>query len=98
MQKFKLADTAKQDLEDIWDYIAVDNPSAADTFISLLVDRFHLIADEPEIGRNRPDIKKGIRSLPYKRYVVLYRPSKNCVEIVRVLSGYRDIDRIFQEE
>ncbi|MCP4678300.1 MAG: type II toxin-antitoxin system RelE/ParE family toxin [Deltaproteobacteria bacterium] len=38
----------------------------------------------------------AIRSLPVKKYVIYYRLKQSTVEIVRVLSGYRDINRIFQ--
>lgn len=36
----------------------------------------------------------GIRSLTVKRYLIFYRIAKNNIEIVRVLSGYRDVDTL----
>ena len=95
MCRFRLADAALRDLEDIWDYIAEDNTSAADSFVTFLVDKFQLLANEPGIGRERPDIKPGLMSLPVKKYVIFYRVTDNIVEIARVLSGYRDIPTVF---
>ena len=95
MCKFRLADAAQRDLEDIWDYIAEDNPSAADSFIAMLVEKFQLLARESEIGRDRPEIKRGLKSLPVKKYVIFYRTAGSMVEIARVLSGYRDITKLF---
>ncbi len=96
MSTFRLADAARRDLEDIWDYIAEDNPSAADSFIALLVDKFQLLAREPQIGRERPEIRPGLKSLPVKKYVIFYRVAGSMIEIARVLSGYRDIPTVFQ--
>ena len=96
MSIFRLADAARRDLEDIWDYIAEDNPSAADAFIAFLVDKFQLLAGEPEIGRERSEIRSGLRSLPVKKYVIFYRVTGNMIEVARVLSGYRDIPTVFQ--
>ena len=95
MAKFRLADAARRDLEDIWDYIAEDNPSAADSFIAMLIEKCQLLAREPEIGRDRPEIKAGLKSLPVERYVIFYRIIDRMVEIARVLSGYRDITKLF---
>ena len=95
MRKFRLAHAARRDLEDIWDYIAVDNPKAADTYMIQLVDKFHLLTREPEIGRDRPEVRAGLQSLPVKKHVIFYRFIENRIEIIRVLSGYRDISKIF---
>jgi toxin ParE1/3/4 len=94
MGKFRLADAARRDLEDIWHYIASDNPSAAGSFVTLLVEKFQLLAREPNIGRDRAEIHIGLKSLPVKKYVIFYRVADSMVEIARVISGYRDITKI----
>jgi len=40
----------------------------------------------------------GLRSFPFKDYLIFYFPLTNGIEVVRVLYGRRDIERIFQEE
>jgi toxin ParE1/3/4 len=89
MAKFRLADAARRDLEGIWDYIAEDNPSAADSFVAMLIEKCQLLAKEPEIGRDRPEIKAGLKT------VIFYRVTDSIVEIARALSGYRDITQLF---
>jgi toxin ParE1/3/4 len=83
---------ARLDLIDIWTYIAQDNPDAADA----LLDRFEAtmarLAERPLIGRQRPELGDTLRSFPLGNYVIFYIPNNNGVEIVRVLSGYRDVD------
>jgi toxin ParE1/3/4 len=40
----------------------------------------------------------GLRSFPFKDYLIFYVPLANGIEVVRVLRGRRDIKRIFHEE
>jgi toxin ParE1/3/4 len=47
------------DLDGIWDYIARDNPAAADRVLDQLNERFVLLADNPEIGELQPMLADG---------------------------------------
>ncbi len=95
MPKFRLAQTALWDMEDIHDYIATDSPKAADSFTALLVEKFLLLTVQPEIGRRRSELQIGIRSLPVKKYVIFYRVNNEVVEVIRILGGQRDIPALF---
>ena len=90
-----ISDQAKEDLTEIWLYIAGDSPLAADKFLDLLYEKCRLLCDSPGIGRVRNELLPGVRSYPVKRYVVFYRVNSKAVEVVRILSGYRDIDILF---
>lgn len=90
-----ISTSAKQDLVEIWTYIAQDSPRHADDFVDLLYEKCQLIADSPNIGRSRNELSAGLRSLPVARYLIFYRRSGRDLEIVRVVSGYRDIDDLF---
>jgi len=89
---------AKVDLADIWDYIAEDNESRADAFIDAIDQKFHVLAEQPAIGRARDELAEGIRSFPIGQYIIFYQPVPGGVEIVRVLHGARDIDAIFNPD
>jgi toxin ParE1/3/4 len=82
---------AEEDLAEIWYRIALDDPRAADTFVEKLHARCMLLADAPGIGRARPELAQELYSFPYERYVILYRARRDVVEVLRVVSGYRDI-------
>ncbi len=90
-----ISDQATDDLSDIWLYIATDHPNTADRFIELLHEKCLLLCEDPEIGRRRDEILPGLRSFPVKRYIIFYRSQPDRVEIIRVLSGYRDLDQLF---
>ena len=93
--KLVISDVAVADLTDIWLYIAEGNPENADRFISKIHEKCLMLAQSPHIGRQRDELARGIRSFPIKRFLIFYRINEDMVEIVRVLSGYRDIEQLF---
>ena len=64
---------ALADLEEIYDYIAEDNPIAAATFLAELRERCGVLAEQPLIGRERPELHPDLRGFPIGRYVIFYR-------------------------
>jgi toxin ParE1/3/4 len=83
-------------LDEIWFYIAQDNPDAADKFIRALASKFPVLASMPDLGRRREELSPRLRSLPFGHYVIFYRPMENRIEIVRVLHGARDLPPLFE--
>jgi toxin ParE1/3/4 len=53
-----------------------------------------LLADNPLIGRARPELKPGLRSFPHGDHLTFHRPAGSGVTIVRVLHGARDARRL----
>ena len=82
---------AHEDLIDIWRYVGYDNPLAADALLDRIDEACRLLADDPELGPARPDIRPGLRYFVVERYVVLYRAVEGGVEVVRVVHGARDL-------
>jgi len=89
---------ARDDLAEIWDYIADDSIEQADAFIDHIDSTFHILAGQPMMGRIRDELVPGLRSFPIGRYVIFYEPLPDGVAIVRVLHGARDIDIQFESE
>lgn len=86
---------AEQDLLDIWTYIAKDKPEAADRFIDLLTEKCEILGGAPEMGRRRDELAPALRSFPVGRYIIFYRIADRGVEVVRILSAYRDLGQFF---
>ena len=95
--KYELARLAVSDLKEIWAYIAENNIKAADRLIDEFARKFHLLAQNPTIGRDQSDYIVGMRVFPYKKYIIYYFPTDSGVEIYRVLHGARDIKDLFEE-
>ncbi len=98
MNRFRLSEQARSDLDDLWLYIAMDNLSAADRTIDEFIAKFELLATQPGMGRRRDELAELLRSFPVGSYVIFYRAMRGGIEIVRVLSGFRDIPSLFTNE
>ncbi|BDI20174.1 hypothetical protein ANSO36C_59760 [Nostoc cf. commune SO-36] len=59
---------------------------------------FRKLAAMPGIDRNRPELGEGIRSFPSGNYVIFYRTVEGGIQIMRVLHGARDIEKIFAQD
>jgi toxin ParE1/3/4 len=80
---------AEQDLIEIWSYIALDNPRAADRLLDTLDAKSLALAQHPLMGMSRDDIAEGVRHFPVGNYLILYRVKDDGVEIVRYVHGRR---------
>ena len=95
MSRLAIRPEAIADLESIEDHIALDDVDQALAFIERLYETMTLLAGQPLMGRARPELGADIRSFPVGRYVIFYQPISNGIDVVRVLSGARDIDAVF---
>lgn len=66
--------------------------------LNRFTELFRKLAAMPGIGRNRPELGEGIRSFPSGNYVIFYRTVEGGIEIMRVLHGARDIEKIFAQD
>jgi toxin ParE1/3/4 len=87
---YRLSALAERDLEEIWSYVAEDaSPATADRLIDAIIDRFELLAEQPRMGRLRPEFGPGVRSFAVENHVIYYRDDGEVL-IARVLHGRRD--------
>ncbi|MGX7706132.1 type II toxin-antitoxin system RelE/ParE family toxin [Methylobacterium sp. Gmos1] len=82
---------ARRDLLEIWNFIAEANEAAADGVLDRIEAALVMLAENPLAGRARPDLAASLRSFPAGSYLIFYQPIERGIEIVRILSGYRDI-------
>ena len=94
MAKIERTSKAQSDLVDIWLYIANDSPAAADKFLDQIDSICKLLSASPVLGRSREELGRKLRSFPVGDYLLFYRPKRNGIVVVRVLSGYRDLDEL----
>ena len=95
MAGYSVSLQARRDLRDIEEFISDYNPVAADQLLARIDDQFQLLADNPFMGRERAELGDNLRSLRVENYVIIYRPADSGVEVVRVINGARDINRLF---
>ncbi|MDD2586234.1 MAG: type II toxin-antitoxin system RelE/ParE family toxin [Syntrophomonadaceae bacterium] len=102
MGKFKvdLLPAAYEDLDEIFDYILLDDPAAAESMLDRIMTSLHRLQDFPNSG-----VKLTARSLKYydfrmvivDPYVAFYRFIDGKVYIYRILHGARDYIRILKQ-
>lgn len=95
MGRVRQTATARRDVREIWDYIARDNPDAADRLVRSFNETLGRISDQPGIGRTREDLSPRLHSFPVGNYLLFYRAASDGIELIRVLHGRRDIPAIF---
>ena len=65
---YRLSALAEQDLEEIWSYVAKDaSPTTADGLVDAIIKRFELLAEQPKMGRLRPELGAGVRSFTVEK-------------------------------
>jgi toxin ParE1/3/4 len=98
MAEYLLSSKAKDDLDDIWYYIASGSVVNADRFLDRLYETMKLLADMPMMGKAREDLAPTLRSFVEGNYLIFYIPVDTGIEIVRVVRGSRDIEALFRDD
>ncbi len=82
---------AGADLVEVWLQVADDGGTdRADEYISRLQAICELLASQPGMGVDRPDIAQGIQSFPVDRYVIYYEQHDLVVSVLRVWHTAQD--------
>jgi toxin ParE1/3/4 len=84
---------ARADLRGIGNYIARDNRRRAISFVEDLQRACNRLAENPLMGRARPELQPTLRSFPYRDYIIFYRPGRSGVTILRILHSAQDAKR-----
>ena len=95
MAKVIWTEGALKDLDEIADYIAKENPDAANRLVRRIFDRVDLLETFPEVGRWVPEFAERVhRELVVAPCRVVYRIERGGVFIELVIRG----ERLMREE
>jgi plasmid stabilization system protein ParE len=82
---------ALRDLDEIWEYIALDNLDAADRVIAEILAAVRELASFPALGHRRLDLTtRPLRFLVVREYLIAYAPAEKPLWVVAVLHGRRN--------
>ena len=87
--------TSLRDINRIWDYIAETSPQRASKFVRRIKEKLALLAENPMMGRARPELADDLRSFPVEKYVIFYRPVEEGIIVVRVVHSRQEIEGMF---
>jgi len=81
---------AELDLDAIWEFIAEDNPDAADRLIDAIEAAVAALVPFPHRGHRRPDLTgRPLRFTTVGNYLIAYEPNKKPLWVVAVMHGSR---------
>jgi toxin ParE1/3/4 len=104
--RYVIRPKADQDLEDQAYYYAVEaSPELGHRFLVEAHETFALLSTQPQMGwapRLRHLDLKALRLFrvggSFEKILILYRPHENGVEILRVLHGSQNLQRLLRRE
>jgi plasmid stabilization system protein ParE len=78
------------DLDEIRDFIAQENPDAADRVMSEIFDVIRGLVSFPHRGHRRPDLSsRPLRFTLVREYLIVYAPEERPLWVVAVMHGRR---------
>ncbi len=88
---YALHPEAFADLDDIRDYIAQENPDAADRMMAEIFDTIHRLVPFPHQGHRRPDLSsRPLRFTLVREYLIAYAPEEKPLWVIAVIHGRRN--------
>lgn len=90
---FVLTPEARQDIIDIWKYIAEDSVDSADRMLDRLYQGLRRLAEAPAIGHKREDLAdERHRFWPIYSYVIVYRWQVRPIQVIAIVHGARFLE------
>ena len=96
MGTYSFTKAAIQDLESICDAIAINNPDAASNLFDDIRKQCVRVAQFPLSGKSYETLEPNLRGFIIKNYIVFYTIDGENITIVKIVSGYRDLEAIFR--
>ncbi len=104
-KRVRVSPQAERDIDNEAVYLAEEADTVTGIrFFDAAYATFNALLDTPGMGRERPvgnsriiDVRQWAVS-GFEKYLIFYRVVSPGIDIVRVLHGARDIDRVLDEE
>lgn len=91
-RSFRVTPRAAQDLRDIARYtLRTWGRKRRDTYLKAIDQRFSWLAENPEFGKPRPDIKDGYYSYPQGSHLIFYLVRQGGIDIIRIPHQRMDV-------
>ena len=93
---FELHPGAAEDFLDIWEFLAADNPTAAQRLREEIVDAIVKLVPMPHRGHRRSDLtNRPLRFQRVRDYLIAYAPDENPLLVIAIFHGRRDPDLLW---
>ncbi len=91
MSGFVLHPDAFTDLTEIWEFIAINNPAAADRVLEEVHAAIRALIPFPQAGHSRSDLtSRPLRFHPVRDFLIAYAPDEKPLVVLAILHGRRN--------
>jgi toxin ParE1/3/4 len=94
MSIYSLTDEAIQDLDDISTYMSDFSLDTATNFLDSFERKCEALTQFPQMGKIYEDLSPYLRGVPIDGYIIFYRVVENNIEVIRVISGRRNLKKV----
>ena len=101
MKLLRYGKAARRDIGAITRYVSTQtgDDRAGRTVAAAIVAQCEKLAELPSLmGRPRTELRDGLRSFPFRGYVIFFHYPGDILEIVNVLNARQDIDAYFGKQ
>jgi toxin ParE1/3/4 len=89
---YSLRQQAQNDLESIWLYSYQEwGTEQADIYIRSLLSRFTWLSENPQLGKQRTEIKPGYYCFPEGMHLIFYKIIRDGIDIIGIPHQNMDI-------
>ncbi|MBD1931961.1 MULTISPECIES: type II toxin-antitoxin system RelE/ParE family toxin [Cyanophyceae] len=97
MSRYVINILASRDLSEIADYFAETSIEAGEQFFREFNRKCQQLVSFPNSGKSYAKVRTDLRGLPLEGYIIFYRVLDDGIEILRVVSGRRNLPSLFEE-
>ena len=97
--KVELLPAAWDDLQEIFDYIFLDNPKVAENVIDTIIKSLRILEDFPNAGSYPSDIelkRHGFKMVVCPPYISFYRVIEDTALVYHIVHGKRSYSNLFK--
>jgi toxin ParE1/3/4 len=91
MSGFVLPPEALTDLNEIWEFVAANNPGAADRVLGEIYEAIRALVPFSQVGHSRSDLtSRPLRFHPLRDFLIVYAPDEIPLMVLAILHGRRN--------
>ncbi len=99
MASYQFSEDAINDLNEIGDRIAQNNPRSASNLFDAIRQKCKLVANFPNMGKRYEQVRPNLRGFLVGDYIIFYYSrDDDGIFILRIVSGYRNLDTLFSSD
>lgn len=95
-QFYVLSARAKSDLRKAkTESLKIWNVEQTNIYLANIESRLMWLAENPQLGKPRDEVREGLRSFPEGRHVIFYRIGTDTIEVVGIPHQRQELNRHF---